>query len=32
MLRHIEQVEESVLLSKPLVKKRENYARERRTA
>jgi GntR family transcriptional repressor for pyruvate dehydrogenase complex len=32
MLRHIEQVEESVLLTKPLGNKRENYGRERRIA
>ena len=32
MLRHIEQVEESVLLSKPLIKKRENYVREKKIA
>ena len=32
MLRHIEQVEESVLLSKPLIKKRDNYVREKKIA
>jgi GntR family transcriptional repressor for pyruvate dehydrogenase complex len=32
MLHHIEQVEESVLLTKPLAKKRENCGRERRIA
>lgn len=32
MLRHIEQVEESVLLRKPPAKKAENYGREKRIA
>jgi GntR family transcriptional repressor for pyruvate dehydrogenase complex len=32
MLHHIEQVEESVLLAKPLVKKRVHYGRERKIA
>ena len=32
MLRHIEQVEDSVLLSKPLGKKRDQHGRERKIA